>query len=129
MFPSITICNLNQVTATSIKHIFPHLVKMDHRINVLIDEFISGRDNNLTEKEEKIVENIQKKVNANKGSFRKISGQHCTSLFISMSFRGTNLKWNQIKGHWNQPGDLGPMYYPTDFGSCCLLVPHLHFQA
>ena len=20
------------------------------------------------------------------------------------------------------------MYYPTDFGSCCLLVPHLHFQ-
>jgi hypothetical protein len=31
---------------------------------------------------------------------------------------------------WNQIDEitLGPAYYPTDFGSCCLLIPHFDLK-
>ena len=58
--------------------------------------------------------------------------QSCRNLFISMSFRGKFLNWKNLlvnKGEEkNNFNGIGPTYYPTDFGACCLFVPHLDFH-
>ena len=40
-------------------------------------------------------------------------------MYITL-FKGKSLTWKD--------GMLGPIFYPTDFGSCCILVPHLYFH-
>jgi hypothetical protein len=42
---------------------------------------------------------------------------------MSVSFRGSKIVWNQI-----DEDTLGPAYFPTDFGSCCLLIPDLDLK-
>ena len=95
--------------------------------NLLIHEFIKGRNKNLSEEEKLIVNEVNDRINMTNGgwglsSFVEQSRQKCKNLFMSISFRDSRINWNEIDG------DLGPSYYPTDFGSCCLLVPHLDLK-
>ena len=88
------------------------------KTNLLINEFIKGRNRNLSEEERLIVNEVKDQINMTNGnSFVKQSRQKCENLFMSISFRGSRIVWNE-------DNENGPIYYPTDFGSCCLLVPH-----
>ena len=62
----------------------------------------------------------------------KFSRQSCKDLFISIKFRGQFMTWKDMPTNKSFEEDFksaGPHYYPTDFGACCLFVPHLDFQA
>ena len=61
----------------------------------------------------------------------KDTRQVCNDLFISISFRGKVLSWRDFtdkKGEDSKFRTLGPAFYPTDFGACCLFVPHIDFE-
>ena len=94
------------------------------RINILHNEFIQGRDGNLSQADELFVNEIKEALGID-NSFLFRSMQLCTNMFISITFRGMNLTWNQLPP---EEGIIGPTYYPTDFGSCCYLVPHLDLR-
>ena len=55
--------------------------------------------------------------------------QYCNHAFLSLSFRGKSLTWRELPKeeiYWQIT--LGPRYFPTDFGACCMLIPHLYFE-
>ena len=96
------------------------------RRNILINEFIKGRRGNISKDDEVFVNEIKEELYIDKGwwTFLDWSMQACRNLFISIKFRGMKLTWNQLPPEET----FGPPTYPTDFGSCCLLVPHLHLR-
>ena len=62
----------------------------------------------------------------------KVSRQSCKDLFINIRFRGQFMTWKNMPANKSLEYDFtsaGPHYYPTDFGACCIFVPHLDFQA
>ena len=95
------------------------------KTNLLINEFIKGYPENHSEEEESIVNEIKDRLGMNSSgvSFLEQSRQICSSLFISIDFRGMKITWNDM-----DESTIGPSYYPTDFGSCCLLVAHLDLE-
>ena len=96
------------------------------RTNILLNEFIRGRDGNLSQADELFVDEITEALGIDRGySFLSRSMQLCTNMFISITFQGMNLSWNQLPP---EEGTIGPTSYPTDFGSCCYLVPHLDLR-
>ena len=115
---------MNQVTHDFIKMFIPNL--NIHKTDVLIEEFLVGREHNLTQKEEKFVNFVKKKLG--KKDFKYHSRQYCKHLFISIIFQGMNLTWKEISHESGEKRKIGPMYHPTDYGSCCLLVPHLDLK-
>ena len=113
---------LNQVEASFLKEhdAYGNMTKM----YVLINEFIKGREGNLSKDDEMYVNETKDKLRINEGwSFLGRSRQICRNLFISVSFRGKYRTWNQIQKY-----KFGPDGYPTDFGWCCWLVPHWHLK-
>ena len=61
----------------------------------------------------------------------KFSRQSCKDLFMSIKFRGQSMTWKDFPADKSLEEDfasIGPNYYPTDFGACCLFVPHLDFK-
>ena len=122
VFPSFTICNLNQVEASFLKenNAYGNIT----RTNILHDEFIRGRNGTLSQADELFVNEIIETLGIDVGwSFLELSTQSCANLFISITFRGMKLTWDKFV-----PGSIGPIKYPTDFGSCCYLVPHLDLR-
>ena len=91
------------------------------KTNLLVNEFMKGRQNDLKAEEELIVNDVKEYIN--ESSFVEQSRQKCKNLFMSVSFRGSRIIWNQIDEEMQ-----GPAYNPTDFGSCCLLIPHLDLK-
>ena len=66
------------------------------------------------------------------GDFTETTRQRCKNLFIEMSFRGKYMAWSDLpydKRNESEENKIGPAYYPTDFGACCLFVPHLDFES
>ena len=124
VFPSITICNLNQVAASDLKLL--NVYGNNTRTNIVMNEFIKGHQGNLSKSDEDFVNEIKETFDIGKGwSFLRKSMQWCRNLFTSISFRGRKLTWNQLP-----PSEiLGPSTFLTDFGSCCLLVPHLQLSS
>ena len=66
-------------------------------------------------------------------TFYKRSSQLCKDMFIFTHYRGMGVNWK--KTPWKGVPDsddkgwhFGPVYYPTDFGACCHLAPHLHLN-
>ena len=60
-----------------------------------------------------------------------LTRQKCRNLFIGMDFRGKFIEWKDLPSNWlleRQHHRLGPSFYPTDFGACCLFVPHVDFE-
>ena len=90
-----------------------------------MNEFVKGHQGNLSKSDEDFVNEIKETLDIGKGSsFLRKSMQWCRNLFTSISFRGRKLTWNQLP-----PSEIiGPYTWPTDFGSCCLLVSHLHLS-
>merc|ERR1719483_670316 len=95
--------------------------------NLLIDEFILGRVGNLSDDNQVIVDAVQEYL-GDWYSFIDISRQKCKDMYVSMRFRGKQLTWRDLPQDWWDEGNLGPYNYPTDFGACCFLAPHLNLD-
>ena len=92
--------------------------------NILTTEFIKGRQDNLTLEEEIIVDDFKWNLEMESGyTLLDWTKQRCENLFISATFRGKYLTWSSMKEF-----HLGPKPYPTDFGACCWLTPHLDLE-
>ena len=103
VFPSMTICNLNQVEASFLKEndAYGNMTKM----NVLLNEFIKGRKGNLSKHDETYLNQMKDKLLMNLGwSFLDQSRQICRNLFMRVSFRGKHITWNQIEDFIMGPG-------------------------
>ena len=96
-------------------------------MNTLTNEFIQGRQENLTLDQKNIIDKVKNKI-GNIWSFSAWSRQKCKDLFISMSFRGRTLTWNDLPQNWTEELYHGPYLYSTDFGACCFFAPHLNFE-
>ena len=115
----MTICNINQVEASFLKE--NNAYENITRMKLFFNEFIKGRQGNLSKDEETYLKEIKDKLYSSQGlSFLDQSRQICRNLFIRVSFRGKQITWNQI-----ERGILGPYKYDTDFGNCCKLIPHM----
>ena len=112
---------MNQVAASDLKYL--NAYGNNTRANILLNEFIKGRQQNLSKADEVFLNEIKETLGMDKGwSFLKKSMQWCKNLFTSISFRGRKLTWNQL--NFPPYENIGPVTFSTDFGSCCLLVPH-----
>ena len=126
-FPSITVCNQNQVEASFLRDLNIH--GNTGKVNLLFDEFIHGHDRNLSKEEEEFLDNVLLNISVGHDplippSFLQKSSQSCKDLFISTDFRQMNLTSTRIPdGSYYQLQSLGPTTFSTDFGSCCTFVP------
>ena len=55
-FPSVTVCNLNQVEASFLKEL--NVYGNTTMTKLLFDEFINGHQNNLSQEEEELIEKV-----------------------------------------------------------------------
>ena len=111
MWPSVTVCNLNQVQASWLK--------------------LKGYYGNRFNTEKMVNKSMGSEGNADflgAASLTKSTRQRCRNLFTSMSFQGKNLIWKDIPFKDQYHPNIGPSYFPTDFGACCLFVPHIDFE-
>ena len=71
-FPSITVCNINQVEGSFLREIgiYGNL----SQLNVLYDEYISGRERDLTWKDQTFLESIQWLKSTNLTHDKSITG-------------------------------------------------------
>ena len=62
-----------------------------------MNEFIKGRQGNLSKADEVYVNELKETLNITRGlSFTEWSMQSCKNLFTSISFQGRKLIWNQL---------------------------------
>ena len=119
VFPSVTICNLNQIQASYLHSL--DVYGNPKKTNFLIKEYMDGYHGDLSENEKIISSEFKQKISTNE-SFLDLARQPCRHLFIHMQFQGKELDWSELPANENE---LGPFKYPTDFGSCCYFSPHL----
>ena len=123
IFPSITVCNLNQIEASFLKDLGVYGNK--EQTDALIKEFKLGYKGIASPLHRQTVANIDNISSENNWySFSYESSQKCKDVFISLSFCGKSLTWKDI----GEMSEVGPWDYPTDFGECCLLMPHVGFD-
>ena len=123
MFPSITVCNMNQIEASFMKQL--NASGNIKKTNALIEEFILGHSGNVSHRHRNIVNEVNYYLDLDYYSFPYLSSQKCEDLFIRMTFCGNVVTWRWFSLEEN----LERYYYPTDFGQCCMLVPHLDLEA
>ena len=109
-------CNLNQFELSHKRHLYDdpkealeHIQKFVLGLNETGDKF---KDDTFIGNSDQIYKTRQK----------------CFNTFVSMSFRGRFLTWNDFSSDDPENFTIGSKYYSTDFGACCLFVPHLHFE-
>ena len=104
------------------------------RINLLIKEFVTGHQKTLNKEEQAYIDEVRERIDMDSGwTFLKRSRQLCNDMILSASFRDMLLTWKEMpwmqNPDWeNQGWHIGPMYYPTDYGACCHLAPHLDLK-
>ena len=88
----------------------------------LIDEYILGYQGNMSQEHEKFTNEFKPIFPRN--TFSKLSTQKCENLFMNIHFRGRSYTWKDYK---NIDPIFGKFEHITDFGTCCIFVPHLYF--
>ena len=131
-FPTITVCNLNQVEASRLEAMGVYGNKS--RMDAVFDEFIIGRKGDISEKEQNILDSLG--IHSTQGyegtiemyysefSFLEANRQPCNDLFLSMKFKERKLTWSDLP--LNE--EWGPFFYGTDYGACCYFSPHVEFD-
>ena len=107
----MTVCNLTQIEASWLKT--KRLYNNVNRTNLFKTNFLGS-------------ERHADFLGA--GTLNEITRQRCRHLFISMNFQGKSLTWQNLPKKAMQHNLIGPSYYPTNFGACCLFVPHVDFD-
>ena len=125
-WPSITICNVNQVEASSLKDVNAYDVATGNvnkqLSDLLIHEYILGHNKDISQDHKNLINSINDIVKTKDLiGFKHWSRQSCENLVISMSFRGIDKTWK------TKTNFLWKLGWPTDYGECCLLTPHLDF--
>ena len=110
-------CNLNQLEASLLKSldIYGNITLT----NLVINEFVKGRQEELTQQEKMIMDKIKLDYNIKKKPFLNWSYQKCNDLIVNVQFRGMKLTGKDFVEK------MYTIYLGTDFGSCCCIVPHL----
>ena len=129
-FPSITVCNLNQVEASFMKDL--GIYGNTTMTKLLYKEYINGHNSTLSHEEEAFVNKVILTDPGNKyikPSFLIKSSQQCKSLFTSISFQGMEITWKVMRSESSYNSlEVGPHHFSTDFGACCTFIPHLHMK-
>ena len=114
---------MNQIEASFLKSLGVYGNK--DQTDALIQEFKLGYKGSVSPPHRQTVAKV-KNLSSENGwySFSYESSQKCSDLMISLSFRGKTLTWQDI----GETSEVGPWDYPTDFGECCLLMPHVGFD-
>ena len=107
----MTVCNQNQVEASRFKSLGYH--NNPELATSFTNEFFGSQGNADF---------------LGAGSIIRGTRQECTDMFISMNFREKSLTWKNLPKDELKPAYIGPSFYPTDFGACCLFVPHVDFE-
>ena len=96
---------------------------------ILNKEFITGHLENFNPEYESLLDEFKAALSLEtRYSFRDWTRQFCNKAFISLRYQGKHLTWSQFDHYDYEKGGNGPKYFPTDFGSCCQLVPNLSFE-
>ena len=140
IFPSITVCNFNQLEASYLKDkgLWEDL---DLR-NLLIKRYMTGHQGNLTDEEEnEWMPIILEALKFNFSDYPEYYGdevgydydtpfwdgrQWCRNLFLLSRFENKSIPWSMMnKTH---ELEIGAYFYGTDFGSCCFLSGHADLE-
>ena len=89
----------------------------------LVTEYILGHRGNMTKEHEKVTNDF--KMFSNNGSFSLYSTQNCKNMLMNIHFRGQFYNWKDYENLHHL--FMNEFVYKTDFGKCCLFVPHLFF--
>ena len=97
--------------------------------DILNKEFITGHQENFNHEYESLLNKFKDDLSLEtRYSFRDWTRQFCNTAFISLRYQGKHMTWSQFDHYDYEKGGNGPKYFPTDFGSCCQLVPNLSFD-
>ena len=112
-FPSITVCNINQVEASFLKKIGIH--GNLSQTNAIFDQYITGKEGGITKEQEDILETIPwlKEVDLLQEPITSFTWQDCSNMFLHISYQENEIFWRDFEGEY------GPWFYGTDYGSCC----------
>ena len=115
VFPSINVCNRNQIEASKIKDLGVYEDK--ELTHLLMDEFVTGSKKNISPAARELVEEVNDIIiNSSKDDFADYASQSCQDLMIKIKFRGESLTWNNFDsddsvGPWRARTDYGPMLF------------------
>ena len=126
MFPSVYICNLNQVTKSFLKEMEIQEHQLNHQ-HFIISEFIFGSPENhehtgykqrLLEVQMKITELYQKYGYQNDTLIFRLSQQKCKDMLLKVKWSDRPLKY------------FAKVFTEsTEYGICCVINPYLEFEA
>ena len=93
------------------------------KTDVLLLNYMKGLDRNLTVKENETLTEIQDILGEYEiaGDLYYHGMQKCSDLFIGVNARGRSITWYDM----GIDEDVGPYFYGTDAGACCLFSVEL----
>ena len=95
-------------------------------MNILIEEYLDGREQDLNPDDEERLKDVKVKMDAEKDEYGRIEYyQSCKDQYLSVEYKGKVLNWNEVDFY-----DLnkGAQWFGLDFGACCSFVPHLNID-
>ena len=119
-FPSITVCNFNQLEASYLRDIGIH-GKQELK-ELLVKRYVKGHEKPFTEREETLFAPVQDVLDDQEYDPFFEGRQWCRNLFIHSQFENLSLPWSSMKEF--EEHEIGAWFYGTDSGSCCFLSPH-----
>lgn len=128
-FPSVYVCNLNTVTKS-----FLRMIEVDKsKQNLIIEEFVTGRDSNttLSPESQTIVSKVSKKLVdlyklhpewnlPNDFPFYPFSMQQCEDMLLKVKWSDKPVKTFMNPKFW---------FESTEYGFCCIIIPYFDFEA
>ena len=120
-FPSVTICNLNQVEASFLKRM--DLDNNEENLKIIDLEFMTGRHDPLTPDQNSQLAIIKDKMTkvynwSNNTPFLDIAAQDCDSMLLMVQYRKEKAKL-MYKSYISR----------NDMGACCAVYPYLDFES
>ena len=126
-FPTLYVCNLNIVTKSFLKMIDVDKSKQ----NLIIEEFVTGRENNttLSKENQEIIKEISQKLKdysdlhpewnlPTNFPIYPFSMQPCEDMFLKVKWSDKPVRTFFRTKYWET----------TEYGICCLIVPYFDFE-
>ena len=123
LFPSVYICNVNQVTKSFLRNLEVH--NDDNAANLLFSNFLTGsKKSELNFENQTLMDGMINKMKEiynwnNQTLFYNISSQICSNMIIGVSWK-SNPNYSDVF--------LDAFKSSTDYGACCLIMPYLDLE-
>ena len=106
MFPTITVCNVNQVEASFLDEL--DIYGDVEKTNALFRQFFTGSNETLTEDDKEITNKVNEIIEGYSSlPIHAFSRQQCRDMFISTKFRGKTLTWKELPSNRVYESDFG----------------------